>query len=265
MHKISLLAVDLDGTLLTDNKRLAPKGASLLKEASDKGIRVIISTTRNLPSVREYASLLDIFEPVICTNGAQIYSSPAGVCWYEKKIPLSAAKTFARLADSNGWELSTTIGEMTYWRKRPGMGLGRLTEFRTVVKDNIDAMTADPLRILVTDPEAIRSLHKVCQEKYSETCRADIYENPDGSLHAMGIFHRDTSKGSALETVSSRLGIPVEETLAIGDNYNDISMLTRAGIGVSMGNAPIKIKRIADYVAPTNEEEGVAWAVEKFI
>ena len=265
MTGISLVAVDLDGTLLTSQRAPALEGARLLKQAARGGIRVILATTRNPGSVRSFCRSLEIDDPMICTNGAQVRGSPDGPVWAYHAIPKEAALAIAQWADVQGWELSTTVGPVTYWRQRPGQALGPVAPDLTVVRTNADAIGDDPVRILVSQPEAIEGIRSLCRSRLAEQCYTETYYGPDGRAHSLGVFAWQANKGAALTLVLDRLNIEPGQAIAIGDNPNDLSMFACVQISIAMGNAPDEVKRRATIVAPTNDEEGVAWALQRFV
>jgi Cof subfamily protein (haloacid dehalogenase superfamily) len=265
MQKIALVAVDLDGTLLTSQSSLAPRGATALQRAARQGVRVVLATTRNPESVLPFCRTLGLADPLICTNGAQVWGSPTGPVWAHHTIPLAAALAIAGQADAHGWELSTTVGEMTYWRQRPGQALGPIFPHVTVVPANTDAIVGEPLRFLAHQPQAIKSLHALCQSSFSGRCRIELFYQPDGSLHSLGIFAPQADKGTALALVLARLKIEPERVMAIGDNLNDLPMFPYASLRVAVGNGVDQLKREATVVAPSNDDEGVAWALEKYV
>jgi hypothetical protein len=261
---IRLIAVDLDGTLLTSEKRLAPEGTRRLKKAARDGKHVVLATTRNPDSVRPFCRTLEIDEPIICTNGAQVWASPDGPVWATHSIPQEAALEIARRADRRRWELSITVGEMTYLRQRPGQALGPVGASRTVVASNSDAMVGEPVRILAWHPDAIDGIRRLCQSKLVGQCTTETYYRADGTVHSLGVFALGADKGTALDLVLDRLRLKPEDVMAIGDNFNDLPMFARARIGVAMSNAPDEVKRAATAVAPSNDEEGVAWALRVY-
>ena len=267
---IRLVAVDLDGTLLTSAGQPAREGMRALREAAQKGTRVIIATTRTLFSSRMIAQELEIQDPMICMNGAQVWESPQGPLWFEKSMPREAALAIARLADENNWELSIAIGPVTFWKQRPGMAPGPAGPGRQIVAANLDAFYGDhadkaPVRILVDQADAIQAISQLCQTQFADTCRADLFCNSDGTPHSLGVFAAGADKRNALELVLKRLGIAPEQALAIGDNFNDTPMFEIAGLSAAMGNAVEAVKRKATLVAPDHDHEGVAWVVRNYI
>lgn len=262
--RIRLIAVDLDGTLLTSEGVVAPEGSQLLKTAAHNGVHVILATGRDIYSVRDLCASLEINNPVICTDGAQVYESISGPILTSVSFPREIGLEIAKLADDNRWELSTTVEAVTYWRQRPGQALGPLLPGRVVVANNSDAVTDDLARILVTDLEAVKNIQVLCETKFSERCRIEIYHDLDGEIDGLGIIPPGVNKGNALDSVLHHLRINQSEVMAIGDDLNDMPMFDHARISVAMSNAHEKLKERATVIAPSNDEEGVAWVLTRF-
>ena len=255
MRTTALVAIDLDGTLLTSQHVLAPEGARRIARAARSGVHVVLSTTRNPDTVQSFCRQLEIDSPMICTNGAQVWGSPHGPVWAHHTIPRDTALALARLADERRWELSITVGATTYWQQRPGQTLGPIAPGIVVVPTCVDAIVGAPVRMLANQPDAIEGIRSVCRSRLSDQCFTETYYAPDGSEHSLGVFALQADKGTALALVCERLGIDEKRTVAIGDNPNDLPMFARAGVSVAMGNAPDHVKQAASAVAPSNNEQ----------
>ena len=276
-YAIRLVSIDLDGTLFRSDSSPAPEGVRQLQCARRAGVRVVINTTRNIGGVRKLCEAWGFSDPVICTNGAQIFASPGGPVWASFTIPMAIARLVARLADENGWEVSTSVGNRSYFRQRPGQPLGPVKHWSDVggedsqelprlviVHTNEEALVGEPLRMLLHQREAIAAVRNLT-DQFAQDCRTETYYEPDGRVHSLCVLPREADKGSALEFVARRLEIPLDQTLAIGDNTNDMSMFAAAGVSAAMGNATPEVKAAATFVGPSNDDEGVAWAVRRFV
>ena len=276
-YAIRLISVDLDGTLFRSDSTPAPESVRLLQCARQAGVRVVINTTRNIGGVRKLCKVWGFRDPVICTNGAQIFASPEGPVWASFTIPMVVARSVARLADDNGWEVSTSVGNLSYLRQRTGQPLGPVGSPSSagiedsqdlpqmeIVRTNEEALVAEPVRMLLHEREAIAAARDLT-EQFPQDCRTETYYKPDGRVHSLCVLPLEADKGTALEFVGRKLEIPLAQTLAIGDNPNDMPMFAAAGVGVAMGNAPPAVKAAATVVGPSNDDEGVAWAVRQFV
>ena len=264
MAEIKLIAIDLDGTLLSRNKTISMANKAAVRAASAAGIPVVLATARQYLSASIYALQLGLETPFICANGAQAFASAAGPKWWERTVPMPVARRVCEVADEHGWELSTLIGQTTYFRQRPGQALGTLMPGVEVVARNSDALLQEPVRMFTWIPEAATTLTALCAQEFPEICDTVTLYEPDGSLDCMGMFAPDANKGAALQFVLDKVDIAPENVMAIGDNNNDLSMLSLAGLSVAMGNGTPQAKAHADVIAPSNDEAGVAWAIEHF-
>ncbi|MCC6170236.1 MAG: HAD family phosphatase [Caldilineaceae bacterium] len=270
---IRLIAVDLDGTLLTSAGTIAGDAARLLRQVAEGGVHVVVSTTRTFHSAYPICQALGTRAPLICANGAQVYGTPDGPLWAQHALDREAALTIARLADAHQWELGMTVGAVTYLRQRAGQPLGQLRPNVMVVPTNAAALMNgemddgidSPLRILTWQPEAAAAIRVLCDTQLSGRCYTEPYLKPDGSFESMGIFALQANKGTALRRVMDRLGISGAQVMTMGDNFNDLPMFACGRISVAMGNAPRAVQQQATHVAPGNDAEGVAWAIETLL
>jgi Cof subfamily protein (haloacid dehalogenase superfamily) len=266
MTTIKMIAVDLDGTLLKTGSVLAAEGAVALREAANKGIHIIIATARRLHSVCAFCEQIGISQPVVCSDGSIIMSAPYGDIWQKSVIPMEIAEEIVRLADTSNWELSVVVDDTTYFKQRPRQPLGNLGNNRIIVKTCREMLTGEPFRILAHEIEVIECLQawfKNSQIRYP-SIRCDQFHNMDGSVRSCGIFP-NVDKGTGVKFVAERLNVTLDEVLVIGDDVNDLPMFKIAGISVAMGNAHDTVKQAAHWVAPSNNEEGVAATLRRFL
>jgi hypothetical protein len=256
-----LIAVDLDGTLLTSDRKVAPEGAEALRQAVALGVTVVISTTRTLDSVRRLTDDLGLKGPVVCANGAQVLSHTYGDLWLERVVPDEMAFSLARQADAQGWNLVITAGMTTYYRD----GSWHPGPCRKHVSQNVDALKGKVLRILAYDEQAIVGLRSFCASAYEGHYHLETYYHEDESIKSIGIYAPGADKGKGLAEVMRRLDLNRDQVIVIGDNQNDLPMFERARWRIAMGNGTLTTRSAATSVAPTHDEEGVAWAVHRFV
>ncbi|MBN2391172.1 MAG: HAD-IIB family hydrolase [Anaerolineae bacterium] len=265
-----LIAVDLDGTLLRSDSTLAPGGARALAEAAQCGVWVVLASARNPYSAGAFAREMGLHHgsmphPLICSNGAQVWASPDGPVWSCRGASPMIAEALTGLADARGWSLVTTVGEVTYFCQRPGQALGARDVHHHIVATNAEVLRfGAPVRILNYEAEAIPAIRALLETDFAGQYYLETYYYPDNTVKSIGVYAPGSDKGTALALVLERLGIDQEAVLAIGDNPNDLPMFAQARIRVAMGNATADVKAQATAIAPTNDEEGVAWAVKQF-
>jgi len=238
-----------------------------LVEAAQDGVRVILSTTRTPFTTCRFAAEIGLADPVICTNGALVLGSPSGPVWQQRAIPTQVAEALVSQADCGGYPLITTAGDVTYHLRQDDQLPGESRPGHRTVARNLDALDSGDVvtRVLCYDLDGIAELQATCASRFPEQVHTETYLRPDGSVKSTGIFAAGSDKGTALRFVAGRLGVELAQTMAIGDNPNDLPMFACAGVRVAMGNATGSVKAAATAVAPTNDEGGVAWAVERYV
>lgn len=262
---IKLVALDLDGTLL-DSRGLIPEANHrAIGRARERGVRVVLATARAFPSAVPFARQLHLDTPLICANGAVI-KDLQGVEWWSRGIDLDLARRIAAWADAGGHALVTLVGDYIYYT-RPDSWAGedwKPRPYDRVVDSNLAPLTASPLRIIAVGEETCRALLERFEPQVEGRVRFDRYER-DGRLISVVAVHAAASKEGALSRLRAHCGLSTAQIMALGDNFPDLGMLHWAGVGVAMGNAPLEMRQEVEWVAPSNDEAGVAWAIRHFI
>jgi len=264
MTQIRLMAVDLDGTLLGSDGEAIPQSMEALRRAVAAGVQVILTSARIYHSMLPYYEALGLTGPMICIDGAQIWQEP-GKLWQQTTFPREIGLAIAAEADKNGWPISTSAGEFTYYRRLPDQSLGEFKPGRFAVASNAETIPVDPLRIVTWDAVAAAHIAAYVEANYADECKLSRFLYEDRRLRSITVTAPGASKGDALRFVAAKLAIPLENTLAIGDGHNDLTMFAVAGVSVAMGNGLEEIREASDYIAPTNDNAGVAWAVDQFV
>lgn len=283
---IKCIATDMDGTLLNANQEVSKANQKAIKEARAKGIDFLVATGRSYHDMRYVLDKTDIVCSAICLNGAEIRDEN-GKIEHGVGLDEQTAKTVASVLHSADvyFELYTSQG--TY-----------ATSFEKGIQAVMDIYrTANPsievsgLRNRVENrfkKRAIRIVdsyngifaaedcvtYKFFGFSKDEALLADISKRLEGikgitvtasGRHNIEITHRDAQKGLALKRYAEKRGISLESTMALGDNYNDLSMLRMVGHSVAMGNAEQEVKEACRYVTGLNTEDGVAEAIYKIL
>ena len=274
MHKeIKLVAIDLDGTLLTEDRRLPQANIDAIHQAIQAGVQVVICTGRTLPGVREIISQLPFDgedEFLILQNGSVTHRLHNLEILEEIKISRLAREVlldFARVFDEEGAQLVAFDQENLVL-------ISQHAPNEIVLKDSeilgtpITRFTADEFLAYESFNKAMvlgeASILDSLKDRYPSDF-LDFY-SPVRSQPVIGEFLvKGVSKASGLKALAERLGIDAEHVMAIGDQLNDLEMLEWAGLGVAMGNAVTRIKEVSDVVTSSNDEAGVAPAIQKYI
>ncbi len=261
---IRLIALDLDGTLLNSALKLSDTNAAALRRALDRGLHIVFATSRWFGLAKRTADRVGITTPLICSNGALIKSPADGRETLHLYLDQEVASVVTALGDDRGWEMFTTIGDATYMRMRPGVIPERLPAGLRIAERQSDRIVeGQPTAVLVFGNDAVEETSRRLLPAYDSRARFSL-NRPLNTPHYLVVTHSDADKGRALEMVCQHLGIAPGETMAMGDSESDLSMLQLAGLSVAMGNAAEEVKAAVPQVAPSNDEDGVAWALERY-
>ncbi len=266
---IYLVAVDMDGTLLHNDKSISDYTINVLRKIVEKGILLVPASGRPLNGMK--AAVLNNVKGIkyaICSNGAMLMDVQKEKSISETGIPIEKALEALTYLEqfpvavyvhtdrgtfrAEGWEKTGLSEKYPYIRFSEGT-VKNLGEFLRTSGVNVMKMGA----YILTDELAQKLL-----EKGSLIPGIVFLRTGDGIIELNSIH---ASKGNALCTLCKKLGISMENVLAIGDNENDISMLQAAGISAAMENAEDDVKQAAKFVAGHNEEDGAAHFLEKWV
>jgi Cof subfamily protein (haloacid dehalogenase superfamily) len=261
---IRLIALDLDGTLLNSALKVSERNGEAVRRALESGVKVVLATTRWYLLAKRTADRLGIDTPLICNNGAMITSPQDGSELLHLRLDQELAHAVTALADERGWETFTTIEDATYMRPRPGIIPEKLPAgLRVSERQSDEVARGQPTSVLVFGEEAVNEIE--ARFLPAQQDRANFSLNrPQIFPHYVVLTHPEADKGRALEMVCRELDVPMTEVLAMGDSESDLGMLQQAGLGIAMNNAPDEVKRAALHIAPANDADGVAWAIERF-
>ena len=265
MSGVRLIALDLDGTLLNSAVKVSKRNAEAVKRALDAGVKVVLATARWYLLAKSNAEHLGIDTPLICNNGAVVKRPQDGDELLHLRLDQELARDVTALADERGWETFTTIEDATYMRMRPGIIPERLPAGLRISEHQAEEVArGQPTAVLVYGEEAVNEISQRFLPAFDGRASFSL-NRPVGLPHYVILTHPDAGKASALEIVCNDLDVPLSEVMAMGDSESDLDMLRRAGLGIAVNNSPDEVKRAALHIAPTNDADGVAWAIERFV
>ncbi|MEX0682177.1 MAG: Cof-type HAD-IIB family hydrolase [Dehalococcoidia bacterium] len=264
MSRYKLLALDLDGTLLNSAMRMSEANTEALSEAKAAGLAIVLATSRWFGLAKRTSDRLGLETPIICSNGAEV-RYPDGREILHLPLDAEATREVVTWGDDHGWEMFTTVGHATYMQMRPGIIPEKLPGGLRIAERHSDHLGEGAATcVQIWQENAVREVGERFGPKYGDRVHFS-FNTPVGQPHYVVLNHPDAEKAHALEIVCRELGISRAETVAMGDSESDIEMLRFAGLGIAMRNSPDEVKRAAIHVAPTNDEDGVAWAVRRFL
>lgn len=273
---IRLLAIDIDGTLLDSRFELSPVNRDAVVAAHHQGAEIVLVTGRRFTFAQPIAAQFPIELTLIASNGALV-KSKSGDTLARQLLPhqqaravLAAAGRFRRgaLLLFDREEKGQIVTESLDPAHAPVEGyFERNRAYLLQVRSLEDALTEDPIQVLfVGGVAAMRELeaqlrHSACATLVSIT-RA---EYPQRDLTLLDVLDRGCNKGVALARWTATRGIRPEETMAIGDNWNDREMLEFVGLPILMANSSDELKQAGWTVTASNDANGVAAAIEKYL
>ncbi len=260
---IQLVAVDLDGTLLNQKKQVSKATARALACLPGQGVRVVIASARPPRSVRAIYSALKLDTWQINYNGALIWDEPSQKVVHHEPMDATLVLSMIDRARDMFEEVAVSCEILDRWytdhaEQTYQTETGRL--FRPDVVAPVEEFCREPITkmLMLGEPRMISRLEQLLTEEYRQT---NIVRSEPELLQIMSA---KADKAVALRRVAAHYGIPMQNAMAIGDAANDIEMLKAVGVSVAMDNAHPLVKRVAKWVAPSNDDHGVHAALRKF-
>ncbi len=263
MTQIALVALDLDGTLLNSALKLSGRNAEAVRHALDSGVKVVLATSRWFGLAKRTADRLGIDTPLVCSNGAVIRRPQDDSELLHLRLDQEIARDVTTLGDERGWEMFTTIGDATFMRSRPGAPETLPGGLRISERQADELARGQPTAVLVFGNDAVDEISQQFLPAYDGRAKFSV-NRPVNLPPYVVLTHPHADKAAALELVCRDMDVPLSEVMAMGDSESDLSMLRLAGLGIAMDNSPDEVKRAAAHVAPSNDADGVAWAIERF-
>ena len=263
MTKYKFIAIDIDGTLLNDEKVLLEETKKDLQFACEKGVIVCICTGRGYPAAKPYIDQIGLNIPLILYNGSRVRMSHNSTILFNQVIDQKVAKALYDLINEHNGTCCFWKDDTLYFNKNDEYAI--YYENLTKIKPNFIIEASDELFTNINkfiwfgDSEW---LEKVQSEILKDFMGVDYFKSQPKLLE---IVPPNVNKGETLKYLSQSMGIDRDEVIAIGDEENDISMIMYAGIGVAMGNAKESVKQVANHITTTNNQNGVGEVIKKFI
>ena len=247
---IKAIVVDLDRTLLHTDKTISPYTAEVFKKCKQKAILLMVATARPLRTMLQYCEIID-FDAISATNGARIvcgdYRKECGLCTESADRLLNALKRYP------DFRVTLETGEEAY-SNMP------IEDYYSVISNDLAAVarTEGAVKILVglDTPETL--------EIVKEMLTDDLYFTVANG-HLMQIMSRSVTKWNGVKAMLEICGRSAAETAYFGDDHDDIEPIKMCGVGVAVSNAIDEVKAVADYIAESNDDDGVAKFIDSYI
>ncbi|WP_085536146.1 Cof-type HAD-IIB family hydrolase [Massilibacteroides vaginae] len=267
--KYKLLVLDVDGTLVNSEKEISKQTLATLLKVQHMGVRIVLASGRSTYGLRHLIEALELKNHggyILSYNGGQVIDIKNNEVLFEKRIDPQQIPYLEKKALKNGFGIFTYHKNKIITSTPDNKHIqheAKLNGMDIVTVDNFsEAVTFSPCKcVLVSDDEqALVGLKDHWRKRLAGVL--DVYRSEPFFLEVVPEF---IDKGNTLGVLIQKLGLGEEEVMAIGDGRRDFSMIQLAGLGVAMGNAQKSIQACADYVTESNDNDGVALAVQKFI
>lgn len=268
MIKYKLLVLDLDGTLTNQKKEITPYTRDTLKKAQEAGVRIVLASGRPTYGVAPLADLLELDKYggyILSYNGGEIIDWKTGEMMYKNLLDPAVLPHLYSCAKEHGFSILSYDGKYVlteYPEDKYVQHEARLNKMEIKKVDNFLKAISHPIAkcLIVGDPQPLAALEIKMAEQLKD--KMGVFRSEPFFLE---LVPKGIDKALSLGVLLQEIGLVREEMIAIGDGYNDLSMIQFAGMGIAMSNAQQVVKDNADFITLSNEEDGVAYAVNKFI
>lgn len=272
---IRFIALDIDGTLLNSRFEVSPANRAAIAEATRRGVEVALVTGRRFDFAMPVAEQIDAPLTMIVNNGALVRTKDRKTL-LRHLLPRETARRV--ILATQPWREATAVvfdrpqanqvilQSINWADPKRGGYYSRNRAFLSEANPLETCLDEDPIQVMYTGPvammrEAEQALRRV-QFAEEFNLAATVYDDRDFAM--IDVIHPGVTKGTTLAEWSDARGVAPEEILAIGDNHNDLEMLCFAGVPVVMGNCVAELKQRGWHVTGSNDEDGVAAAIERF-
>jgi HAD-superfamily hydrolase, subfamily IIB len=259
-----LIAIDVDDTLLNDDLVVTEGTRQALEAAVARGVTVTLATGRMFASAQQIARQIELNVPIITYQGALVKTLLDGKVLYERNVPGDAALELYEIVKEQGLHLQLYVDDTLYGTEDNERirAYSKQSNIPYRIEPDFGKLIGRPLHkmLMIDEPEKLDRLAAELRPRFGG--RVHMTKS---KAHYLEFMHKEGTKGHALRFMAEHIGCPMEQTIAIGDAWNDREMIQAAGLGVAMANAVDSLKELADYVTLSNNEDGVKHVIDKFV
>lgn len=271
--KIKLIALDLDGTLLNSKKEISNRTRKTLMKCIEKGIHIVPATGRTVDGIPESLKNIKGVDYAITTNGAVVADIVNNIVIEKKPLSnklaleiINQIRPYKAIYDPYMEGRGKSQPEFIEHLNEYGLSeeMQKLViKTRDIVPDiyqyvEQSKIPVEKINMFFADMEERQVVMALLEKRRDVIITSSLCNN-------LEINSPEATKGNGLRCLADYIGIKIEETMALGDGNNDISMIKSAGVGVAMDNALEEVKRAADFITLNNDQDGVADAIERFV
>ncbi len=265
VRDIRLVAMDLDGTLLRSDKNISKRCGAVIREVQAQGVKVVLATARPPRSVRSFAAVLGLDTLQIHYNGALIHDPHRSRHVFHQPMDLHLTREIIRQARRLDPQVVVSVEILDRWYTDhidPTLPTETSVSFMPDCVGPLDAILQTPVTklMLLAPPARLKPILDLVKQRFAGRVALAVSDQ-----HLLQIMHPQVDKARALQWIATHYGVTREQTMAIGDAPNDLSMLTWAGLGVAVENAWPSVREKVREVVPSNDADGVAVALERYV
>ena len=263
---------DMDGTLLNSKGNITVENQNALKKLEQSGVEIILASGRVGPMIKPFSKQLDIKGHIISCNGGLITDEKSGEILYSNIMDKAIVIEIINYCIKHNMDFLVYSSDMVFSNKNNPLAK-KYENFNKTLSDylrfpikyideytieNINNVNILKILLICNDQKQVKLLESI----FSKHNTLSVVSSANGLLDIMA---SNTSKGNALKILSEKLNVNLDSVIAFGDNYNDIEMLNCVGMPIAMGNSVDKLKIVSKYVTKSNDESGIAYAINNII
>lgn len=261
--KYKLVALDIDGTLINKDRQITPRTKEAIKNIRQSGVEVTLCTGRMLAATKPFAEELELTLPIITYNGGLVTKHRGEKIVYQCSLAKDSAGEIIKGARKEDFAIHYYYDDRLLVEEIT-KGSQMYAEYSGVPLEKVNDLLNlpfDPLKLLlIGETENLQKFERQCKSKLGD----EIYITRSWPIF-LEFLDPEANKGRGLKELTEYMGIEKNQVISIGDNYNDLAMFKHSGVKIAMGNAEEVLKKEADFITGTNEEDGVAQALEKLL
>ncbi len=262
--KYKMIAMDLDDSLLGDDLTVSEVNSRAIYRAIEQGVLVTVATGRMFKSALPYVKQLGLDVPIITYQGALVVNALSHDILLHHPVPLDVSREIIMESKMKGIHLQLYIEDAYYFEEENDYSnlYRRVSGIDGTLVDSLeDLLVQEPTKLIMIDqPENITRWMYYYREMFKGRVQVAV-----SKANYLEFTNVEATKGNAVKHLSNMYGIKREEIIAIGDSFNDLSMIQYAELGVAMDNAPDDVKAHADYITYSNNDHGIAHVLGKFV
>ncbi len=264
-REIKLIITDFDGTIADKNNQISAKTRESFERLKQHGVKIIVATGRMFPSAEIMTKRLNLDTPIVAYQGATIQFSGEDKPIFANYLDKTYAQKIVKYLKEKNIHTQIYINDEIIVENDNDIvkAYAEKMELGYKVVKNLeeeDLSVLPKILAINMNPDIVSNLQKETQKMYGDKVCITL-----STPYFCEFTNPKAHKGEALKFLADYYNIPLEKTMAFGDQNNDITMIQNAGIGVAVGNASENLKRVCDFVTKSIDEDGVAYAIEKFV